>query len=211
MGTVGNPRQKRCTKALAALAILGVAVGVLVLWLWGSEAILRLWFPHNRYPVLFETDLPLLRSACREVIEQRERFPVAINPREDGKVREGWYAPDVDDPALPEVLRSLHPSYIVVSENRLRAELYHCTRECAHFGVVIFPSGVVPAVPADLIDRDVYSSPPYDHLDQMAVCMVPGLWFYDTRLDDPGLQRRLQKFLQRRAVKKEKRDPVAGP
>jgi len=194
---IDKPMKKRGRAALVALGLFVGAAAIFLVRHTSSEAVLHRSFPPNRHLVLFETDLPLLLSGCRDVIEQREGFPVASQPGEEDKLRQGWYMPDGGDVALPEPVRSLNPSYVVISQSRLRAELYHCTRECAHFGIVAFRSGVVPEVPTDLIDADAYSTPKRDALDQMAVRMVPGLWFYDTRLSHAPLQRRLQEFLER--------------
>ena len=185
----GPSRSRRTWKLALTCAVSLLLIGAWLLQTgWVSVWLLHRALPRNRDRLVFHKDYEGLLNACREVISHRQSYSQAV-PRDTGTggdlLPTGVCSPAVGDVGLPEMLRALRVTYYVVSEDRLRAELYGCGDACAHFGLVAFAPGMAPRAPKDLIDSSRWSFPPERELEDMAVELTPGLWYYDTRLDGP--------------------------
>jgi len=177
-------------------------VGVTVVVLFGACLLHSQWtcawrvrraLPRNRDSLVFHDDHEGLLRACREVIARRESYSQADARAWSASgtpLPPGTCSPATTDQRLPQVLRDLRVTYYVVAEDRIRAELYPCNCDCAHFGLLAFAPGAAPDGPDDLIDSTRWSFPPHRKLEQVAIELTPGLWYYDTRLDGPAWVRR---------------------
>jgi hypothetical protein len=113
----------------------------------------------ERANLLYNTDPLSLLEACRAIMTNRHAF--AKDPNMPGPDDPQTSCIDPRDPKVPPIIQSLHPSYIVATDNDVELELHG---GFDHYGVFVLSATNNTGRPAD----------PFE--------LVPGLFYFDEGL-----------------------------
>lgn len=179
-----NHKLKKWKWGLIIAPLILILFGVLFFQTqWGRYFSLRSLMSESRHKILFETNHEALLQSCRQELASRNA--------------QGTTKLDYDDPKIPKSLKFLNPCYVVMAPNKIRADLYMCKGDCAHFGFVAFAPNFKPTTFNDLIDTSQYGHPTRKSLNDGAFEIIPGLWYYDTTLGNRShLQDSFKRYYQ---------------
>jgi hypothetical protein len=102
--------------------------------------------------ILYQVNQQALYNACAQIWQNRAIY--RQNPNWHNLPPGDVSKPDINDPQIPAIVRTLNPSYIDISNARVRIE---CGGGAYHFGVDAFVNG---------------------NLGSGTKLLVPGLWYY---------------------------------
>jgi hypothetical protein len=152
---------------------------------------------HTRHwKFLHKTDYRKLRKACIKVIKNRHSYnsnPRIANPNvnPNGPI---FIAPE--DKALPDALKKINPSIIVVSKSRLIAHFHHGTPTCSHHGIVVFldENDITDKNCTDQETTALYG-PLFEDQENLLIPnaklvpwikVIPNLWYFDVWFSRTG-------------------------
>ncbi len=87
---------------------------------------------HRTHRISKRTDHKALLAACREMMHSRASYKTRMDSLD------GQSNIDLDDPAVPDIIRRLKPSYVLIQDDVATVEM---GGGGGHFGVVAFERG----------------------------------------------------------------------
>ena len=185
-------KRKTIIISFITLSVLFIIAGILGWMKW------KMYNPpkngHTRHwKFLYATDYSKLRDSCIQVIKHRHSYRLPKWRRNSPVNPEDPIFIDPKDESLPESLRKLNPSMIIVTKCRLVAHFHHGPPMCCHHGFVVFLDE------NDIDDIELTEEGKKIIVGRMAVDdklllpnnnlwlkVIPNLWYFDVWFENNG-------------------------
>ena len=172
---------------VAILIFISIFLVLIVILFHVYEDTFNSWFIHklvfsghetvqdSRHRLLCETDYHVLLDACRETLKKVEK----------GGLTPGIYSSGEnllpESSLFPKFILDLKPVYIYIDENEKGRIMVALSGGLSHIGVAAYSMDF---------------KPPWNEFKFGDKELIPGLWYYDDRYEDPNYYKEIDKIIQ---------------